>query len=269
MRSSFLQESTSGTVAVRFDRKRSARGALAAVMVLAVSPAFGQSVPAGGTGRDLPNRSNIGVLFVNRQATGDLAGTDDYNRTYALDGRWGIGQNGQVTGFMSRTETPGLDGDDHAYNVVGSYNSELWQLGLGYIEIADNFNPEVGFLRRSGFRNVDVGVAYTFRPKHFWKLQEMRPHGSFNRFWNFEGQMETSYLHFDYDFSPRLFAQALVQYNDSADLWSANLRFGLVRQANTGLFIVYNDTRGLHDTIPSGAGRSLVLKCSQLFDLID
>ena len=72
-----------------------------------------------------------------------------------------------------------------------------------------------------------------------------------------------------YNFSPRLFAQALVQYNDSADLWSANLRFGLLQQANTGLFIVYNDTRGLHDTIPVGAGRSLILKYSQLFDLID
>ena len=142
--------------------------------------------------RDLPNRSNIGVLLVNRQATGALAGADDDNRTYALDGRWGIGENGQVTGFVSRTETPGLDGDDHAYNLVASYNSELWQLGLGYIEIADNFNPEVGFLRRRGFRNIDFGVAYTFRPRHFWKLQEMRPHGSFNRFWNFEGQMETS-----------------------------------------------------------------------------
>ena len=43
----------------------------------------------------------------------------------------------------------------------------------------------------------------------------------------------------------------------------------LVRQANTGLFIVYNDTRGLHDTMLSGAGRSLILKYSQLFDLID
>ena len=156
--------------------------------------------------RDLPNRSNIGVLLVNRQATGDQAGIDDYNRTYAVDGRWGIGQNGQVTGFASRTKTPGLEGDDHAYNVVGSFNSELWQLGLGYIEIGDNFNPEVGFLRRSGFRNVDVGVAYTFRPKRFWKLQQMRPHGSFNRFWNFAGQMETSYVHLDYDW----------EFNDSS-----------------------------------------------------
>ena len=70
--------------------------------------------------RNLPNRSNIGMLFVNRQATGDLAGNDNHNRTYALDGRWGIGQYGQVLGFVSRTQTPGLEGKDHAYNLVGA-----------------------------------------------------------------------------------------------------------------------------------------------------
>ena len=72
-----------------------------------------------------------------------------------------------------------------------------------------------------------------------------------------------------YNFSPRRFVQALVQYNDSADLWSANLRLGLLGQANTGLFIVYNDTRGLHDTIPAGGGRSLILKFSRMFSVID
>jgi hypothetical protein len=59
----------------------------------------------------------------------------------------------------------------------------------------------------------------------------------------------------------------LIHYNDSADLWSANLRLGLLGQANTGLFIVYNDTRGLHDEIPAGGGRSLILKFSRMFEL--
>ena len=72
-----------------------------------------------------------------------------------------------------------------------------------------------------------------------------------------------------YNFSPRLFTQTLLQYNDGADLWSMNLRFGWLQQANTGLFIVYNDTRGLGDEIPSGGGRSLIIKYSQLFDLLD
>ena len=74
--------------------------------------------------RDLPNRSRIGGLFVNRQGTGDLADTDDYNRTFAFDGRWGLGQNGMVQGFVGRTETPGRDGRDHAMSVSSRYDSE-------------------------------------------------------------------------------------------------------------------------------------------------
>ena len=65
------------------------------------------------------------------------------------------------------------------------------------------------------------------------------------------------------------YVQALIQYNNSADLWSTNLRLGLLGQANTGLFLVYNDTRGLHETIPAGGGRSLILKFSPMFDLGD
>ena len=47
----------------------------------------------GRVRKDLQNRSNIGAIFVNRQASGRLAGVDDYNRTFGVDGRWGIGQN--------------------------------------------------------------------------------------------------------------------------------------------------------------------------------
>ena len=72
-----------------------------------------------------------------------------------------------------------------------------------------------------------------------------------------------------YDFSPQLFIQSLLQYNDSADLWSVNFRFGWVQQANTGLFIVYNDTRGLDDITLQGGGRSLILKYSRMIDVLD
>ncbi|GIT66645.1 MAG: hypothetical protein Ct9H300mP25_01170 [Acidobacteriota bacterium] len=40
--------------------------------------------------REFPNRSSVGGLFVNRIATGRQARSDDYNRTYAVDGRWGL-----------------------------------------------------------------------------------------------------------------------------------------------------------------------------------
>ena len=70
-----------------------------------------------------------------------------------------------------------------------------------------------------------------------------------------------------YSFTTRMFLQALVQYNDRADLWSSNIRFGLLSDANTGLFVVYNDIQGLGSTMPSGAGRTLTLKYSHLFDI--
>ena len=72
-----------------------------------------------------------------------------------------------------------------------------------------------------------------------------------------------------YNFSPRVFMQTLLQHNDSAELWSLNFRFGWLQDANTGLFLVYNETEGLLDYVPMGAGRSVIVKYSYLFDVLD
>ena len=72
-----------------------------------------------------------------------------------------------------------------------------------------------------------------------------------------------------YSFTTRIFTQALIQYNDRADLWSMNFRFGWLQAANTGLFVVYTDTRGLYDLFdrPERTDRSLIVKYSYMFDL--
>ena len=61
-----------------------------------------------------------------------------------------------------------------------------------------------------------------------------------------QGQFETVLLgmNFGYFFTPRIYLQSLVQYSNQADSWSANLRFGWLNTAGTGLFIVYNDVQG-------------------------
>ena len=65
--------------------------------------------------RDLPNRSSIGAIFTNRQETGEFAADDGYGRTYGLDGKIGIGLTTVISGFLARTETPGVDDSDYAY----------------------------------------------------------------------------------------------------------------------------------------------------------
>lgn len=47
----------------------------------------------------------------------------------------------------------------------------------------------------------------------------------------------------NYFFTPRIFVQTLTQYNSQASIWSANVRFGWLNTAGTGLFIVLNDGR--------------------------
>ena len=43
-----------------------------------------------------------------------------------------------------------------------------------------------------------------------------------------------------YSFSPKMFLQSLVQYNNVSNITSINARFGLLQTANTGLFVVLN-----------------------------
>ena len=59
--------------------------------------------------RDLPNRSSIGAIFTNREATGEFAGDNEYGRTFGIDGKLGIGPTTMVSGFLSKTETPGVE----------------------------------------------------------------------------------------------------------------------------------------------------------------
>jgi len=334
--------------------------------------------------RELPNRSRVGAIVVNRQGSGDYSVAGDRNLTYGADGRWGIGRYGAIEGYFAKTSTPGLDGPDHAYNVRATLNSPGWTLDLGFTEVAEDFNPEVGFLARSGYRQPRALVLYRYRPRNFLGLLELRPHVLADGYWKPDGFQESGRIHIDnhwewrsgwelhtgmnlrregvlsafeiypgvvvppgtydhaeaqivgitnqgapvsletrvfaggffgghrttveaglrgriggafnayidyvrndvnlpggsfvadlfkarlsYSFNPRLYVQALVQYNSVIDNWSSNLRLGWLQAANTGLFVVYNENRD-----PSGDGiglrdRSFTIKYSHSFEVLD
>jgi hypothetical protein len=335
--------------------------------------------------RNLPNRSSIGALFTSRDAVGSLAASGDRNRTYALDGKIGIRQHTVVSSFVAKTDSPGVTSDDHAFNIRSRTNLPRYDLELGYQEVGERFQPDVGFLSRRGYRKPDVRLLTRWRPSGFLGLQELRPHTSYRAFVGFDDVLESSHWHIDnhwqfrnsyelhtgvnlteegvrrpfeifpgvmvppgsyphkeaqlvfftnqgapvnlnlrstiggffggtratfeptlrmragdtfttelayvrvaadlpggdfvthlartrvsYSFNTRAFVQGLVQYNNRADLWSVNLRFGWLQAANTGLFVVYTDTRGLYDLIPrpERTDRSFVVKFSRMFDVL-
>ena len=148
-------------------------------------------------GRDLPNRSFIGGILINREGSGDQALADDENWTYGVDGRWGIGDNTTIEGFAARTRTPGVSEDEYAYRLAGQHDTELWSMSVGYDEVAEGFNPEVGFLTRQGYRKPSGFLLRRIRPQNMGKIFELRPHISYRGYWNFDGFQETGFLHLD------------------------------------------------------------------------
>ena len=149
--------------------------------------------------QELANRSSVGFLIVNRDGDGSLLGngSDDQNQTYAIDGRWGIGNNLLLSAWTAKTETPGRTGRDDAFAVSGDYNAALWSAGFGYTQLGADFNSEVGFLTRSDYRKVNGRILRRIRPENLWHLFEIRPHIFYQGFWGFDGFQESEFIHVD------------------------------------------------------------------------
>ena len=84
-----------------------------------------------------------------------------------------------------------------------------------------------------------------------------------------EGSFETKLVgvNLGYFFTPRIYLQSLIQYSDQIDRLSANMRFGWLNTAGTGLFIVYNDIQGV-DQLDGPLGRSLILKYTRQLNVL-
>lgn len=110
-----------------------------------------------------------------------------------------------------------------------------------------------------------VRMGETFNTELAWERNDIElPAGRF--------ATNLSRLRVSYSFSPRVFVQSLIQYNDRANTWSSNFRFGWLQQANTGVFLVYTDSHLIDDDrsfVPRGADRSFIVKISRMFDVLN
>lgn len=170
----------------------------------------------GRLSRDLGARSRAGVLFTNRQASGN-----DYNREMGLDARWGLNEQTTVDSWIMKTQTPDLDGDDWAGSVRVDWSSPLFQARGSYLDIGDHFNPEMGFVTRTGIRAVDPSFHWTpYFPDSRW-VRNLGPHVNFRHTTDQEGTKLSQYLHLDWDMFLRHGDKVSVAYNRRYELLDA------------------------------------------------
>ena len=149
--------------------------------------------------RELPNRTSIGVIAVNRETVGNQEGYGNFNRTFGADANIGIGKFGNWFNYVAGTQTPSLSGSAHAYSSRFDYDDATHRVSVGYLEVGENFNPEVGFVRRVKFRKPNASYRYTYYPKKgAWRTVE--PHAFFQNWYSLDtNEKESGFEHFHLD----------------------------------------------------------------------
>ena len=325
------------------------------------------------------SRSSLGVVYVGKNEMGDS--NKHYNNVYAIDGKLGLGKKADITGFFSKSDSPGIDSSDHSFKLIANYNWDGWRINAGYTEVGEGFNPEVGFLMRSAFKKPEFIVFKQIRLKDFGPLLEVRPHIAHRSYFDFQDRLVSSWTHIDnhwvwpsgfeihtgvnitsegvfdafkisdveipsgeyyhnelqlyiksnpntalsftsrtviggyyggdrflfsnnikyrignkfnstlnldytklnlengdinalisglrlsYSFSPKMYLQSLIQYNNVTNVTSVNTRFGMLQTANSGLFIVINFIKD-SDWFDYINNRSISVKYSYQFDAL-
>jgi hypothetical protein len=145
--------------------------------------------------KEISGRSRLGVIAVNRVA---VDSTGNNNGTYAVDGRVGLGEAWTFDGWGSKTETPGRLGDEYAYSARGAFSTAKWNNSARVISVGESFNPEVGFLNRSGgFRYFEVLMMRIVRDSSRHWLKDWNPHVSLRNYYRPNGYYLNGWLHMD------------------------------------------------------------------------
>ncbi|HEY3093922.1 MAG TPA: DUF5916 domain-containing protein, partial [Vicinamibacterales bacterium] len=130
----------------------------------------GEDFLVGRVKRRMLRQSYVGALYTLRDtrggdiATRQTAGADFRLATSTFRQR----QNLSLSGYFLHTTNPLDTGKGDAFGAELSYPNDPWYSSLKYVEVQDNYDPAVGFTRRTGFRKVQPRLGFQLRPQSKW-----------------------------------------------------------------------------------------------------
>ena len=123
--------------------------------------------------RRLFSRSNIAIIFINKQSLHYRPGADsgkpvysDYNRNIGFEYNLASSNNvwtGKV--MFLKSFTPGKQSNDLVHAAHLQYNSRRWLLYWQHEYVGKNYNAEVGYVPRNEYIKINPQAGYNFFPK--------------------------------------------------------------------------------------------------------
>jgi hypothetical protein len=108
--------------------------------------------------RNVLARSNVGLFASNRQAS-----ASDYNRVVGGDVNFTVFKNTDIQGFLAKSATPGVTGNDYAGRAKYNWFTDLHEVFVEHLYVGPEFRHDVGFVRRTGIQRTDA--AYIWQPR--------------------------------------------------------------------------------------------------------
>ena len=113
-------------------------------------------------------RSNISVMFINKQATKEysfLTDEDKYNRIIGLDYRLASEDNTWVGKyFLHKSFTQGVKDKNYSAGFSTQYFNRDFNVRLSGVYVGGNYESDLGFLRRTDIFKITPKIERTFWP---------------------------------------------------------------------------------------------------------
>ena len=105
--------------------------------------------------RDIFSSSSLGIIAINKQDA------ETYNRSGGIDFTYRPSDNVNVRGLWARTSKRKTLARNNALYFSSGWQTNDFRLIGSYMDIGENFNPEVGFVRRTGIRRILGEIRFT------------------------------------------------------------------------------------------------------------
>jgi Domain of unknown function (DUF5916) len=110
--------------------------------------------------RNILRRSSLGMIATGRWPASAGVGN---NGTAGIDADLRFFDNVQANLYWARTSSPQLRGDDASYRGRFNYAGDRYGFEVDRIVVGENFNPEVGFVRRTDFAFNSLSARFSPR----------------------------------------------------------------------------------------------------------
>ncbi len=162
--------------------------------------------------RDILRRSTIGVMGTQRSVSLDGTGS---NQVYGADASFAFFQNLNIDTYYALSRTPGRTGDDSSYRTNVTNRGDRYGFEYEHLLVGDNFNPEIGFVRRRDFRLNRGELRFSPRPEFTDLVRKFSYSAGIDHFTNGAGVVETREIEGRFEMELQNGDDWSLQYSDS------------------------------------------------------